>query len=125
MDKSKLIEKRMKLASEITHYRLMISRNYHPEFFTKLLRQDHARQAECLRRERALSPEDLIMKRFKFAVMLVVFVSVLTLTGCETARALGGFVQATGKVVTAVGTDTVTLSDGYDQQIAEQYQSRR
>lgn len=49
---SHLVRKRIQLCSEIAHYRQMIKRNYHPEFFRKLANRALEQQRRLLRRER-------------------------------------------------------------------------
>lgn len=48
----RLAKRRMNLAGSIAHCRLMIRRNYHPEFFQKLLIKEQKRQRDILRQER-------------------------------------------------------------------------
>lgn len=52
--KDKLIKRRLDLANSIAHFRLMIRRGYHPEFFEKLLRIEQTKQSEVLYQERNL-----------------------------------------------------------------------
>lgn len=47
-----LEEKRLQLCSRIAHYRLMIKRNYHPEFFQKLTNRALEQQRRLLNKER-------------------------------------------------------------------------
>lgn len=52
--KDQLIRKRIRLAGSISHYRLMIRCNYHPEFFNKLLVKTQVEQRDILQQERKL-----------------------------------------------------------------------
>lgn len=54
MDKEKLIEKRLNLGRSIAHFRLMILRDYHPEFFKGLLVAHQIEQSKVLHQERNL-----------------------------------------------------------------------
>jgi len=56
MDRNCLAEKRMRLASSIAHFRKMIQRDYHPEFFKNLLIKLQVEQSNVLHQERKQRP---------------------------------------------------------------------
>lgn len=58
-NKDGLVRRRMRLAGSIVHCRLMIQRNYHPEFFEKLLMEQQTEQSDVLRQERKLDKAGL------------------------------------------------------------------
>jgi hypothetical protein len=59
MDKNKskkeeLVKKRLELCSDIVHAKLMIQRNYNPDFFKKQIKRYKEKQIKYLKLEREL-----------------------------------------------------------------------
>jgi len=54
MNKSYLVKKRLYLSDRISHFRLMIKRGYHPNFFKELLWKHQIEQRQVLEEERRL-----------------------------------------------------------------------
>ncbi len=51
-EKNELVRERLRISKDIAHYRKMIRRNYHPEFFKGLLVSQQSNQRKFLKRER-------------------------------------------------------------------------
>ena len=56
--KEQLVHERLYLGDQIVHYRKMIKRDYHPEFFEKLVKRTQTRQAEIIKKERQMGKEN-------------------------------------------------------------------